>query len=53
MIFELPAYMILDSVIKANERIVCRSATVFEDDTGEISWVDNGKLLPILEDEDE
>lgn len=42
----------IDGIIKPDERIVCRNATVTEDSRGQVSWIDNDKPLCIAANEE-
>ena len=51
---QVPAPLALRDSLRPNERIVCRNATVIEDDIGNISWLDNdGMVLITVEENDE
>ena len=42
----------IEGILKHDEQIVCRNATVLVDSKGEITWIDNDKPLCIAAKED-
>ena len=42
----------IEGILKHDEQIVCRNATVIVDNRGQISWIDNDKPLCIAAKED-
>ena len=47
-IIQMPIPLALNATLKEDEKIICTNATVIEDSGGNISWINNDKMMPIL-----